>query len=65
MSPRIPEHRSLRSQATPPSDRDAFFATLSLYDKPESELHQKPLDSDVDVDAFIDVAFGNITIPRL
>ncbi len=52
---------------TPPaaqkSDRDVFFAALKLYDRPENELRQRPLDDDVDVDAFIDAAFGNITLP--
>jgi hypothetical protein len=45
------------------SDKDAFLAVLSMYDRPEHELHQKPLDADDDVDAFVDRAFGNVTIP--
>ena len=46
-----------------PTDRETFLAALALYDKPESELHGKPLEADVDVDGFIDEAFGNITLP--
>jgi hypothetical protein len=45
------------------SDADAFFAALALYDRPESELHTKPLDADVDVDGFVEAAFGNVTLP--
>ena len=48
---------------TPLSDKETFLNSLKIYDRPESELHHRPLDEDVDTDAFIDGAFGNITLP--
>lgn len=48
-----------------PTDREAFLASLALYDRPEPELHQRVLDEDCDVDAFVDRAFGNVTLPPL
>ena len=47
------------------ADREAFFRTLALYDRPEAELRQRVLDADVDIDAFVDRAFGGATIPPL
>jgi hypothetical protein len=38
-------------------DRDAFFASLSLFDKDESELRQRALPADTDIDASIEAAF--------
>jgi hypothetical protein len=54
----------------PASDKEAFFASLAIYDRPEHELHQRVLDEDCDVDGFIERAFSksvgkNGTIPPL
>ena len=45
------------------TDRELFAEALRMFDRPEGELHQRPLEADEDVDAFIDTAFGNITLP--
>ncbi len=45
------------------SDRELFVEALELFDRPEAELRQRPLDADEDVDAFVDAAFVNITLP--
>lgn len=45
------------------SDRELFAEALRLFDRPEEELHQQPLPADADVDAFVDRAFGNVTLP--
>lgn len=45
------------------TDRELFTEALELFDRPEAELRQRPLDADEDVDGFIDTAFANITIP--
>ena len=45
------------------SDREVVNEALSLFDRPESELHQRVLDADADVDGFLDRAFGNVTLP--
>ena len=46
---------------TKPTDTEQFFASLALFDHELDQ--QKPLDHDVDVDAFVDAAFGNATLP--
>jgi hypothetical protein len=46
-----------------PTDREMFLASLALFDRPESELRQRPLDEDADVDAFVEAVFGNGTLP--
>jgi hypothetical protein len=49
-----------------PTDSDVFFASLRLYDRPESELKQRPLDADADIDGFVEAAFPrNATIPPM
>lgn len=48
---------------TPMSDRELFAEALRLFDRPEEELHQQPLPADTDVDAFVDDAFDNVTLP--
>jgi hypothetical protein len=50
---------------TPKSDRELFAEALRMFDRPEEELHQRPLPADADVDSFIDAAFGNVTLPPL
>jgi hypothetical protein len=40
------------------ADRDVFFATLALYDRPERELRQRALPGDTDVDAVVEAAFA-------
>jgi hypothetical protein len=47
------------------SDREIVSEALALFDRPESELHQRVLDADADVDAFVDRAFGNKTLPPM
>jgi hypothetical protein len=39
------------------SDLELFKEALSMWDRPENELYGKPLDSDADVDGFLDRAF--------
>ena len=39
------------------TDRDAFFASLALFDKDETELRQRALPADTDVDACVEAAF--------
>jgi hypothetical protein len=49
-----------------PTDKEAFMASLALFDRPESELRQRCLDESADVDAFVDNAFrvmGNVSMP--
>ena len=41
------------------------MAALAIFDRPEAELHDKPLDEDVDIDAFVDRALGNVTMPPM
>ncbi len=43
--------------STTDTDRDAFFASLSLFDKDERELRQRALPADTDVDAAVEAAF--------
>lgn len=45
------------------SDRELFAEALRLFDRPEEELHQQPLPADADVDAFVEKAFGYVTVP--
>jgi hypothetical protein len=40
------------------TDRDAFFASLALFDKDETELRQRALPADTDVEACVEAAFG-------
>ena len=40
------------------SDRDTFLASLALFDRDESELHQRALPGDTDVDAAVEAAFA-------
>lgn len=42
------------------ADRDAFFASLALFDRSESELRQRALPADVDVDAVAEAAFEKL-----
>jgi hypothetical protein len=43
------------------TDREVFMQSLALFDRPESK--ERVLESDVDIDAFVEGAFGNVTIP--
>lgn len=47
------------------TDRELFAEALELFNRPEEELRQRPLEADVDVEGFIDTAFVNITIPPI
>ena len=42
---------------TEKSDRDAFFASLALFDRDERELRQRALPGDTDIDAVVEAAF--------
>ena len=42
------------------ADRDAFYASLALFDRPDAEQHQRALPADVDVDAFAEAAFERL-----
>jgi len=53
----------MKNHTKPKSDKEVFMAALALFDRDEAELHGTPLDADVDVDAFVERAFGNVTIP--
>ena len=53
----------MNPKPTHKSDREIVAEALHIFDRPEDELHQQPLPADVDVDAFIDAAFGNVTLP--
>ena len=50
-------------QKPPPrrTDREIFMQSLALFDRPESK--DRVLEEDVDIDAFVEGAFGNTTIP--
>jgi hypothetical protein len=39
------------------TDRDVFLASLALFDKEETELRQRALPADTDVDASVEAAF--------
>jgi hypothetical protein len=39
------------------TDRDIFLASLALFDKDESELRQRALPADTDIDACVEAAF--------
>jgi hypothetical protein len=45
------------------TDRELFQEALELFNRSEAELRQRPLEHDVDVDAFVEKAFGNTTLP--
>ena len=45
---------------TETSDRDAFFASLALFDRDERELRQRALPGDTDVDAVVEAAFARV-----
>jgi hypothetical protein len=51
------------SMSTKKTDREIVLEALKLFDREENELHQRPLENDVDTDSFIERAFGNITMP--
>ena len=46
-----------------PTDRELFMQSLALFDRPDEK--QQPLDGDVDIDAFVESSFGNVTIPPM
>lgn len=52
-------------QKPPPrrTDREIFMQSLALFDQPESK--DRVLDDDVDIDAFVDKALGNVTLPPM
>ena len=39
-------------------DRNLFFETLKLYDRPEDQLRRRCLESDEDVDYLVDKLFS-------
>jgi hypothetical protein len=43
------------------TDREIFMQSLALFDRPESK--DRVFESDVDIDAFVERALGNATIP--
>jgi hypothetical protein len=42
------------------SDKDAFYASLALFDRAETELHGRALPADTDVDAVAEAAFERL-----
>lgn len=44
-----------------PTDRDIFFQSLALFDRPDQK--DRVLEDDVDIDAFVERALSNATIP--
>jgi hypothetical protein len=54
---------AMSPKQTHKSDREMFADALRLFDRPEDELHQQPLPADADVDAFVEKAFGYVTVP--
>ena len=39
-------------------DREIFFETLKIYDRPEEQLRRRCLEADDDVDYLVDKLFG-------
>lgn len=46
-----------RSPKGADADREAFFASLAIFDRDEPELRQRALPADTDVDAAVEAAF--------
>ena len=48
-----------------PTDRELFFQSLALFDRPDQKGRQKErvFEDDVDIDAYIDRALANATMP--
>ena len=44
-----------------PTDRETFFQSLALFDRPEQR--ERVLEDDVDIDAFVERALGTVTLP--
>lgn len=61
MQPKSPSGKPSPVKFAPHRDRDQFLQSLALFER--GETNERVLDDDVDVDAFVDKAFGNITIP--
>lgn len=45
---------------TEKTDRDAFHASLALFDRDESELRQRAFPIDTDLDAAVEAAFARV-----
>jgi hypothetical protein len=42
------------------TDRDAFLASLALFDRDDRDLRQRALPGDTDIDAAVDAAFARL-----
>lgn len=43
------------------TDRELFFQSLALFDRPDQK--DRVLEDDIDIDAFVERALGNATMP--